>query len=321
MLINCIAYQEGKKLKDISIEEISHYLAIPGCFVWVAVQDAKLSELEKMRDKFDFHTLALEDACHSYQRPKIEEYGDSIFAVMQLTEMNGDHLTNGEVHVFVGINYVLSVRNRSRVGFLEVRHRFEHEPHLFSKGSGFVFYALMDAVVDRYFPILDALETELENIEEQIFIKGAARSNIERLYALKSKVTTLKHAVAPLMEDAGKLQRGRVPVVCVNTTEYFRDVYDHLKQINASIDTIRDTIGMAIQVNLSMVTIEESEVNKRLAAWAGIFAVATAFAGIWGMNFEVMPELRWKYGYPAALGAIGLVCGVLYRRFKKAKWL
>jgi len=274
-----------------------------------------------MRDKFDFHKLALEDAWHSHQRPKIEEYGDSIFAVMHLTEMNGDHLTNGEVHVFVGINYVLSVRNRSRVGFLEVRHRFEHEPHLFRKGSGFVFYALMDAVVDRYFPILDALETELENIEEQIFIKGAARSNIERLYALKRKVTTLKHAVAPLMEDAGKLHRGRVPVVCVNSKEYFRDVYDHLKQINASINTIRDTIGMAIQVNLSMVTIEESEVNKRLAAWAGIFAVATAFAGIWGMNFEVMPELRWKYGYPAALGAITLVCGILYRRFKKAKWL
>ena len=321
MLINCIAYQEGEKLKDISIEEISHYLTIPDCFVWVAVQDAKLSELEKMRDKFDFHTLALEDAWHSHQRPKIEEYGDSIFAVMHLTEINGDHLTNGEVHIFVGINYVLSVRNRSRVGFLEVRHRFEHEPHLFKKGSGFVFYALMDAVVDRYFPILDALESELENIEEQIFIKGAARSNIERLYTLKSKVTTLKHAVAPLMEDAGKLQRGRVPVVCVNTTEYFRDVYDHLKQINASIDTMRDTIGMAVQVNLSMVTIEESEVTKQLAAWAGIFAVATAFAGIWGMNFEVMPELQWKYGYPAALGAICLVCVVLYRRFKKAKWL
>jgi magnesium transporter len=184
-----------------------------------------------------------------------------------------------------------------------------------------VFYALMDAVVDRYFPVLDALEIELENIEEQIFIKGAARSNIERLYALKRKVTILKHAVAPLMEAAGKLHGGRVPSVCINTQEYFRDVYDHLNHINASIDTMRDTIGMAIQVNLSMVTIEESEVTKPLAAWAGIFAVATAFVGIWGMNFEVMPELRWQYGYPAALSVIALVCGILYRRFKKAGWL
>lgn len=321
MLINCVVYQEGKKLKDISIEEISDYLSIPDCFVWVALQDAELAELEKMREEFDFHALAVEDAWHSHQRPKIEEYGDSVFAVMQLTEMDGDQLIVGEVDVFVGMNYVCSVRNHSREGFLGVRARCEREPHLLSQGAGFVFYALMDAVVDRYFPVLDALETELENIEEQIFIKGAALSNIERLYALKRKVMKLKHAVAPLMEDAGKLHGGRVPLVCLNTQEYFRDVYDHLNHINASIDTMRDTIGTAIQVNLSMVTIEESEVTKRLAAWAGLFAVATAFAGIWGMNFEVMPELRWQYGYPAALTTIAMVCGILYRRFKKVGWL
>jgi magnesium transporter len=179
----------------------------------------------------------------------------------------------------------------------------------------------MDAVVDRYFPIIHTLETELENVEEQIFAKGAARTNIERLYALKRKVMTLKHAVAPLMEDAGKLHRGLVPPVCMNTQEYFRDVYDHLNHLNASIDNIRDTIGTAIQVNLSLVTIEESEVNKRLAAWAGIFGVATAFAGIWGMNFKVMPELEWQYGYPAALSTIALVCIILYSRFRKAGWL
>jgi magnesium transporter len=321
MLINCVAYQEGKKLKDIAIEEISDYLSIPDCFVWVALQDAELAELEKMREEFDFHTLAVEDAWYSHQRPKIEEYGDSVFAVMQLVEMANDQLVVGEVDVFVGINYVLSVRNRSHEGFLGVRERCEHEPHLLRQGSGFVFYALMDAVVDRYFPVLDVFETELENIEEHIFIKGSARSNIERLYALKRKVMILKHAVAPLMEATGKLHRGRVPIVCTNSQEYFRDVYDHLTHINASIDTIRDTIGTAIQVNLSMVTIEESEVTKRLAAWAGLFAVATAFAGIWGMNFEAMPELHWQYGYPAALTVITVVCSFLYRRFKKAGWL
>ncbi|MDP2903684.1 MAG: magnesium/cobalt transporter CorA [Methylovulum sp.] len=321
MLINCVVYQEGKKLKDISIEEISDYLSIPSCFVWVALQDAELAELEKMREEFDFHALTIEDAWNSHQRPKIEEYGDAVFAVMHITELDGDQLIVGEVDVFVGMNYVLSVRNHSHEGFLGVRARCEREPHLLSQGAGFVFYALMDAVVDRYFPVLDVLETELENIEEQIFIKGTALSNIERLYALKRKVMKLKHAVAPLMEDAGKLHGGRVPMVCMNTQEYFRDVYDHLNHINASIDTMRDTIGTAIQVNLSMVAIEESEVTKRLAAWAGLFAVATAFAGIWGMNFEVMPELHWQYGYPAALTTIAVVCGILYRRFKKVGWL
>lgn len=322
MLINCVAYQEGKKLKDITIEEISDYLQIPGCFVWVALMDAELDELEKLREEFDLHPLAVEDAWHSHQRPKIEEYGDSLFAAMHLVKLEGDELLVGEVDVFVGLNYVLSVRNRSKVGFLGVRERCEREPHLLSHGAGFVFYALMDAVVDRYFPILDDFETELENIEEHIFVKkGSALSNIERLYALKRKVMILKHAVAPLMEDTGKLYRGRVPQVCANSQEYFRDVYDHLIHINASIDTIRDTIGTAIQVNLSLVTIEEGEVTKRLAAWAGIFAVATAFVGVWGMNFDIMPELRMKYGYPAALTLIAVICGILYRRFKKAGWL
>jgi magnesium transporter len=175
--------------------------------------------------------------------------------------------------------------------------------------------------VDRYFPIVETLETELETIEEQIFDKGTARANIERLYALKRKVMVVKHAVAPLMEATGKLFGGRAPKPCVNSQEYFRDVYDHLTRINASIDTIRDTIGTAIQVNLSMVAIEESEVNKKLAAWAGIFAVATAFAGIWGMNFKAMPELQWTYGYPMAISIISLTCITLYRRFKRLGWL
>ena len=321
MLINCVAYQDGKKLRDIAIEEISDYVVKPDCFVWVALQDACPAELLKMQEEFGLHPLAVEDAQHGHQRPKIDEFGDSVFAVMQLIEQQGEELNVGEVDVFVGANYILSVRNRSQKGFLGVRDRCEHEPHLLKQGSGFVFYALMDAVVDRYFPIVDGLETELEEIEAKIFTKGSARSNIERLYALKNKVMVVKHAVAPLLEASGKLTSGRVPGVCVNSREYFRDVYDHLNRINASIDTIRDTIGTAIQVNLSMVTIEESEVNKRLAAWAGIFAVATAFAGIWGMNFKVMPELQWDYGYPFALVVITVVCGFLYFRFKKSGWL
>lgn len=321
MLINCVAYQEGKKLKDITVEEISDYLLIPNCFVWVALQDGTLAELEKMREEFNLHHLAVEDAWHSHQRPKIEEYNDSLFVVMQLVQLEGDDVSIGEVDMFVGTNYVLSIRNRSNDGFLGVRARCEREPHLLSHGAGFVFYALMDAVVDRYFPVLEKLEDELEDIEEKIFLKGSPLSNIERLYQLKHKVTILKHAVAPLIEETSKLHSGRVPPVCVNSREYFRDVYDHLTRINNSIDNIRETISTAIQVNLSMVTIEDSEVHKRLAAWAGIFAVATAFAGIWGMNFKTMPELEMKYGYPAALALIVVVCLFLYRRFKKAGWL
>jgi magnesium transporter len=202
-----------------------------------------------------------------------------------------------------------------------VRARAEQEPHLLKHGPAFVLYALMDAVVDRYFPIIDALETDLEAVEDQIFVAGTARANTVELYALKRKIGMVRHVVAPLIDGVHKLFSGRVPVVCENNREYFRDVFDHLVRMNTSLDTLRDTIGTAIQVNLSMVAIEESEVNKRLAAWAGIFAVATAFAGIWGMNFKNMPELEWRYGYPFALFTIALGCWVLYRRFKRSGWL
>ena len=322
MLINCAAYENGTKLTDLPVSAVSDYLQRPGCFVWVALRDATPEELAQMQEEFGLHELAVEDARNGHQRPKIEEYGDTVFTVMHTVELSPiDDLRIGEVAVFVGHNFVLSVRNRSHQGFLGVRERAEREPHLLKHGSAFVFYALMDAVVDRYFPIIDALETQLEGVEEQIFERGTARANIEQLYDLKRKIGVIKHAVTPLMDAAGKLTMGRVPQVCQGSQEYFRDVYDHLTRMNGQLDTLRDTIGTAIQVNLAMVTIEESEVNKRLAAWAGIFAVATAFAGIWGMNFKRMPELDWEYGYPVALATICLTCLVLYRRFRQSGWL
>ena len=321
MLINCVAYENGERLADLKVEDISAYLERTGCFVWVALRDATIEELSKMKEEFNLHELAVEDARHGHQRPKLEEYGESMFVVMHLPDLNKEENTLGEMHIFVGPNYVLSIRNRSQQHFFEVRERCEREPHLLKQGSGFVLYALMDAVVDHYFPIIDQLESELEKIEEQIFIKGAIRTNIERLYELKRKIMILKHAVAPLIEAAGKLSGNRCPTLCSNIRDYFRNVYDHLARIDASIDTIRDTIGTAIQVNLSMGAIENNEVSKRLTAWAGIFAVATALAGIWGMNFDRMPELEWEYGYPMALLIICLSCFLLYIRFKRIGWL
>lgn len=321
MLINCAAYQDGIKRADIPTEDISEYISRPDTFVWVALRDASDAELREMQEEFGLHALAVEDAHHGHQRPKIDEYGDSLFAVMHLVEMENTELHVGEVAVFVGRNYILSVRNRSAQHFLGVRERCEREPELLRQGAGFVFYALMDAVVDRYFPVIDALESELEAIEDHIFDKDAARSNIERLYQLKRKVMLVKHAVAPLSEAVGKLYGGRVPHVCARSQDYFRDVHDHLVRIGATLESVRETIGTAIQVSLSTVAIEQNDINKRLAAGAGIFAVVTAFAGIWGMNFRTMPELQWEYGYPAALALMFVVSGLLLARFKRSGWL
>ena len=322
MLINCVAYENGSKLADIPIAEISDYLRRPDCFVWVALKDATPEEMATMQKEFGLHELAVEDSLHGHQRPKVEEYGDTVFAVVHTVEMTpADEIATGEVDIFVGPRFVLSVRNRSNQNLLQVRERSEREPQLLRHGPAFVFYALLDAVVDRYFPIIDRLETELEELENQMFEAGTSQSNIQRLYELKRESGVVRHAVTPLIDAVHKLFSGRVPAVCENNREYFRDVFDHLLRMNGSLDNLRDTIGTAIQVNLAMVAIEESVVNKRLAAWAGIFAVISAFAGIWGMNFKNMPELEWHYGYPMALGTIAVVCVILYRQFKMSGWL
>jgi magnesium transporter len=321
MLVNCAAYQNGTKLAEIGKHEIRAYLARPDCFVWVALHDPADGELEEMQEEFDLHELAVEDARHGHQRPKIEEYGDSVFVVLHLVEQAGDELQAGELDVFVGGNYVLSVRSHVKRGFTEVRARCEREPELLRHGSGYVLYALMDAVVDRYFPVLDGLETRLEAIEQQIFTGKSVRDNVEALYELKQQLMTLKHATGPLLEAVSKLFGGRVPHVCSGMSEYFRDVYDHLVRLNSTIDSIRDMVTTAMNVNLSMISLQENEVTKRLAAYAALVAVPTLIAGIYGMNFKFMPELDLRYAYPITLAVMAVLDVWLFRRFRRAGWL
>jgi magnesium transporter len=321
MFINCVAYEGGKKLADIPPSEIHSYVCQPECFVWVALFEPTREELDAMHKEFDLPDLAVEDALHGHQRPKIEEYSDTLFAVLHIVEMAGDELNVGEVDVFVGRNYILSVRSRTQRGFLGVRARSEREPELLSYGAGYVLYAITDAVVDRYFPVLDALEVELEKIETLIFAGQNSRAIIESLYGLKQKLMTLKHATSPLLEAIGKLYGGRVPYQCSRLQEYFRDIYDHLVRLNQSIESLREMVTTAITVNLSLLTIQESEVTKRLASYAALVAVPTLIAGVYGMNFKNIPELEWAYGYPLAVGIMVSIDLYLFYRFRKSKWL
>jgi magnesium transporter len=322
MLISCVLYRDGLKVADIPASQIHQYVGQPNCFVWVALRDPDPKALEDMQAEFNLHPLAVEDARHGHQRPKIEEYGGSLFVVLQMIELVDGELRVGEVDVFAGPNYVLTVRSHAERGFHEVRERCEREPELLRHGSGYVLYALVDAVVDRYFPILDGLESELEQIEEHIFaVDGSPRANIEALYDLKGRLMTIKHAVGPLLEGVSNLSGTRVPAICGNIREYFRDVYDHLLRLNQTIESIRDTVATAISVNLSMVTLQENETMKRLAAYAALIAVPTMVAGIYGMNFKYMPELDWKFGYGFSLAAMAVIDGYLFYRLRKAKWL
>jgi magnesium transporter len=321
MLISCVVYKDGERLHDIEVARIREFVTRPDCFVWVALKDPSTEELEQMRAQFDLHPLAVEDALKGNQRPKVDEYGPSLFAVLQMIEERADELVVGELGIFVGRNYVLSVRTKAERGFAEVRARSEREPELLKHGSPYVLYALMDAVVDRYFPVLDKVETELEQIEEQIFSNAHPRKSLESLYALKQRLMVIKHAVAPLLEGVANLSGARVPLMCAGMQEYFRDVYDHLQRLNQSIESARDTVATATSVNLTMIQLQENETMKRLAAYAALVAVPTMIAGIYGMNFEHMPELTWRWGYGSALALMALLDGLVFWRLRKAKWL
>lgn len=321
MLVNCAAYREGRRVADIAVSEIRTYLRDPGGFVWVAVRDPEPAELSQLQEEFALHELAVEDARHGHQRPKVEEYGSSLFVVLHLVEPRGDELTIAEIAIFVGPQYIVSVRSNAEVGFADVRRRCEHEPDLLRHGPAYVLYALMDAVVDRYFPLIDTLTREIEDIEERIFASQTTRGTIEALYSFKQRLMVLDHAISPLIEVTSKLHGGRVPPLCAGLNDYFRDVYDHLIRLDQATDNLRDMVSTALSVNLSLITLQESEVTKRLAAYAALVAVPTMLAGIYGMNFRHMPELEWWFGYPLAVGAMVGIDGYLVYRFRKAGWL
>ena len=321
MLINCVAYQNGRKLADIPVSEISSYIARPDCFVWVALADPEPAELQAMQQEFGLHDLAVEDAQHGHQRPKIEEYDNSLFVVLHLIELKDDELNVGEMAIFVGTKYVLSVRSHAQRGFTDVRARCEQEPELLRHGSGYVLYALMDAVVDRYFPVLDSIESAIEDIEERIFADQPDREQIKALYSAKRKLMILKHATEPLLEASAKLFGGRVPQICVALQDYFRDIYDHLLRLNQAIDSLRDMIATGISVTISLISIQENAVTKRLASYGALIAIPTLIAGVYGMNFQNMPELGWLWGYPSALVLMVGIDVYLFYRFRQAKWL
>ncbi|MDQ3445797.1 MAG: magnesium and cobalt transport protein CorA [Pseudomonadota bacterium] len=322
MLVNCVAYEKGRRLCDLQLSEVRDWLDQHTGFVWVALRDPDADETTRAQAAFGLPDEVIEEARRVSQRPIIAEYDDDLlFAVLKLVEYVDGALKVGELDVFVGPRFVLSIRTHSEKSLLGVRERLEREPELLEQGPGIVFYALLETVVDRYFPAIDAMEDEFEEIEPLIFERGAQRETLQRLYALKQRVTEVRHAVAPLYDAASKLHGGRVPRVVAGMNDYFRDVYEYMYRAMQALVSLRDSIGTAMTVNLSMVTIEQTNISKRLAAWAAIFAAVTALAGIWGMNFEFMPELNERWGYPAALALMAVTAGVLAWRFRRAGWL
>jgi magnesium transporter len=321
MVVNCIAYADGRRIGPVEVDDIEEVLRFPGHFIWIGLQEPPEDLLREIQAKFQLHDLAVEDALRAHQRPKIEEYGESLFIVLRTAHLVDSKPCFGETHIFVGRQYLVTVRHGPSLGYTQLRERCESRPRLLRKGPGFVLYALMDFVVDHYFPVVDALEEVLEDLEEEIFGGSFQRSTTERIYELKRDLVALKRAAGPMVDVCNRVMRFDLKVIPTDTHPYFRDVYDHVVRINEAIDNARELLTTALEANLSLISVRQNEVMKTLAAWAAILAVPTLGAGVYGMNFEFMPELRWHYGYPAAMAGMAVACALLYWWFKRADWL
>ncbi len=327
-IIASAAYAAGRRIGDVAIEDISEVLKQPDTFVWIGLYEPNEPLLRKAQEEFGLHDLAIEDALSAHQRPKVERYDNSVFVVLRTAQIDDPHpdkpceVAYGEVHIFLGRNFILTVRHGYATSFTPVRTRAESTPELLRQGPAFVLYAVMDFIVDQYFPVVDALGEELESLEHRVFTRPFSRQTTTQIYKLKRDLIALKRVVSPVIELSARLIRLEdEELVPTQTRPYFRDVYDHTLRINDMIDSVRDLLGTALEAHLSLVSVSQNEDTRRLAAWAAIFAVPTAIAGIYGMNFDSMPELRWRLGYPLVLALIFGLCLLLYVRFKQAKWL
>ena len=322
-VVNCVAYANGCRVADVAIADIGETLKHGDRFIWIGLYEPDEALLREVQKEFGLHDLAIEDAHRAHQRPKIERYGDSLFIAMRTAQMSPaePRIEFGETHLFVGPGYLVSVRHGASLSYAEVRARCEATPQLLRRGPGFALYALMDFVVDQYFPIVETLEEGLDQLEDEIFHEAFSRETTERIYRLKRDLLELKRAVSPLVDVSNRLMRFDLAVIPEDTRPYFRDVYDHAVRINEMVDMQRELLTSALEANLSLISVAQNESMKKLTAWAAIIAVPTMVAGVYGMNFKHMPELEWAFGYPAVLAVTLAVCALLYARFKRTGWL
>jgi len=321
-IINSAAYANGKRIADVDLNDLHKVLKEENQFVWIGLYEPSEEILNQVQNEFNLHELAVEDAHSAHQRPKVEQYADSIFVVLRTAQMNQQHhIDFGETHFFVGDNFIVVIRHGSNVPYTEVRARCESTPELMKKGQGFVLYAVMDFIVDRYFPVVHDMEQELESIEAKIFKERPTRETTEHIYELKRELLEVKRAVSPLVDICNRLMRFDIKCISEETRPYFRDVYDHVIRINEMVDNTREMLNSAMEANFSFISIAQSDVSKKFAGWAAIIAVPTMVAGFYGMNFKFIPELNWHYGYYAVVFVTLCICVTLYYFFKKSGWL
>jgi magnesium transporter len=326
VIVNCAVYENGQRREgDLSLDQAGE--ATAGCrgddgtFVWLGVFEPSAEEFASIAEEFGLHELAVEDAIKAHQRPKVELYGETLFVVLKTARyVDSDEVIEvGELLCFVHPDFLITVRH-GEGELTDVRTRIERRPDLLKLGVGMPFYAILDHVVDGYEEAAQGIDVDIQQVERQVFSEDTENPT-ERIYKLEREVLDFHTAVAPLSTVIDEVARGHFEVVPDGLHEYFRDVHDHLRRVETRIAGFRDLLGSALHANLTQVSVRQNEDMRKISAWVAILAVPTMVAGIYGMNFDHMPELRWRFGYPVVLVLIALACTLLYRRFKRVGWL
>ena len=315
------AYVDGRRVANIAIDEASSWRSRPGHVVWIGLHEPDTSLLKSVQRQFQLHDLAIEDAAHAHQRPKIEQYGDGLFIVARTAQLDGDSIAFGETHLFVGEGYLVSVRHGASTSYTPVRERCESCPRALARGEDYILYAILDFIVDNYSPVLETIQEEVEAMEQQVLASAMTRAQIERLYLLRRDLLRLRHAVGPLVEVCRRLEHDNLPMVRPTMRPLFRDVTDHVRTVQEQIDSLREVLAFAFEASLLVGQAQETAVSKKLASWLAIIAVPPAVAGLYGMNFKYIPELQWEYSYFVVMGAMLIACAGLYWRFRRVGWL
>jgi magnesium transporter len=314
-------YAGGRFISDIAIEEASKWARKPGHVVWIGLFEPSQELLSRLEGELGLHYLAIEDAGNAHQHPKVEQYGEALFIVARTAQMVGGSIAFGETHLFVGKGYVVSVRHGASTSYSAVRKRCEACPTTLSHGEDYILYAILDFIVDNYMPVLETVHREVEAMEDKVFAAPLPTEEVLRLYTLRRELLKLRNAAAPLAEVCQRLEHAEVKPIDPEMQPLFRDVSDHVNRVKEELDALREVLAFTFEASLMVGQAQQTAITRRLAAWAAILAVPTAIAGIYGMNFEHMPELKWKYGYYIVLTLIAMVCAGMFWRLRRSGWL
>jgi magnesium transporter len=323
VIVDCAVYAEGRRRDgEVPVHKAMEACREPNAFTWIGLHEPTEEEFESIRTEFELHPLAVEDAIHAHERPKLEVYDDMVFIVLKTARYvdSKEVVRLGEILIFLGRDFIITVRHGEASGLGDVRRRLESQPELLRHGPGAVLHAVVDRVVDDYGPAISGLGQDIDEVEDVVF-SGARANPAERIYKLKREVLQFSHAAGPLVDPVDRLARGRYELIHPEVRAYFRDVNDHLLRAHEQLENYRDLLTSILEANLAQVTVRQNQDVRKISAIVAILAVPTALAGIYGMNFEHMPELGWTFGYPFVLVVMGVVCFALYRYFRKVGWL